>query len=214
MAELPWLRRFIEPLNKSGVEYMVTGSVAAMAHGEPRLTIDVDIVVHMEEAQVAAFLEAYAGSNFYCPPRETICKEIRRGHGGHFNIIENNQMMKANFFVAASDPLHRWALERTEPLMDLDYSMRVAPLEYVFIRKLEWIKAGGGPDRHTRDIASAIAVSGDSIDLDFVHAEIQARSLQGGWAEVERRLALMAEAEKMFEEERRRAAGGDESARP
>jgi len=166
----------------------------------------------MEEAQVAAFLEAYVGPDFYCPPRETICEEIRRGHGGHFIIIESSQLMKADFFVAASDPLHRWALERTEPLTDLDYSMRVAPLEYVFIRKLEWIKAGGGPDRHARDIASAIAVSGDSIDLDFVHAEIEARSLQVGWAEVEQRLALMAEAEKMFDAERRRGAGGDEPA--
>jgi len=36
---------FIRPLNRIGVRYLVSGSVAAILYGEPRLTHDVDFVV-------------------------------------------------------------------------------------------------------------------------------------------------------------------------
>ena len=36
---------FVRPLNQLGVRYLVSGSVAAILYGEPRLTRDVDCVV-------------------------------------------------------------------------------------------------------------------------------------------------------------------------
>lgn len=39
-----WLL-FVRPLNPLGVRYLISGSVAAMLYGEPRLTHDVDFVV-------------------------------------------------------------------------------------------------------------------------------------------------------------------------
>ncbi len=42
---------FIGPINRLGLEYMVTGAVAAIVYGEPRLTHDIDVVA----AQVALY---------------------------------------------------------------------------------------------------------------------------------------------------------------
>jgi hypothetical protein len=36
---------FVEPLERSAFPYMITGSVAAMIYGMPRLTHDVDLVL-------------------------------------------------------------------------------------------------------------------------------------------------------------------------
>jgi ABC-type microcin C transport system permease subunit YejB len=36
---------FIRPLIATGLPYAVTGSVASMAYGEPRLTNDIDLVL-------------------------------------------------------------------------------------------------------------------------------------------------------------------------
>jgi hypothetical protein len=38
----------IRPLNELEISYMVTGSVAAMLYGEPRLTHDVDLVLQIQ----------------------------------------------------------------------------------------------------------------------------------------------------------------------
>ena len=38
---------FIRPLNRLSIPYMVTGSAASMAYGEPRMTHDIDLVVEL-----------------------------------------------------------------------------------------------------------------------------------------------------------------------
>ena len=43
---------FVRPLNRANIRYMVTGSVAAIFYGEPRLTHDVDLVAFLNEADI------------------------------------------------------------------------------------------------------------------------------------------------------------------
>lgn len=53
MALPDWIGTFIEPLDRLGIVYMVTGSVGAMAYGEPRMTTDVDIILRLAPGQGA-----------------------------------------------------------------------------------------------------------------------------------------------------------------
>jgi hypothetical protein len=39
---------FVRPLNRAGIRYVISGSVAAIFYGEPRLTHDVDFVVFLK----------------------------------------------------------------------------------------------------------------------------------------------------------------------
>ena len=80
---------FVERLAAAGVDYMVTGSVAAMVYGEPRLTHDVDLVVALPVAQIRAFVAAFPGEEFYCAPEEVIRVEAARHQRGHFNVIHH-----------------------------------------------------------------------------------------------------------------------------
>ena len=43
------LEVFIAPLEQAEIPYFVTGSVASIFYGEPRLTHDVDIVVYLNK---------------------------------------------------------------------------------------------------------------------------------------------------------------------
>ena len=47
---------FVEPLNRAGIPYMVTGSVAGVVYGEPRLTHDVDLVVELDAHRIEDFI--------------------------------------------------------------------------------------------------------------------------------------------------------------
>ena len=42
---------FVSPLNRAGMEYMVTGGLAAVVYGHPRLTLDVDLVIRLAPRQ-------------------------------------------------------------------------------------------------------------------------------------------------------------------
>src|SRR5713101_6764479 len=52
VSEPDLIQLFAQPLNRSGVRYLVSGSVAAMLYGEPRVTHDIDFVVFLRSEQV------------------------------------------------------------------------------------------------------------------------------------------------------------------
>src|SRR5204863_3015846 len=65
-------------LDAAGIDDMVTGSVASMVCGEPRLTHDVDLVLALPLESVPALVDAFPGDAFYCPPAEVMRLEIAR----------------------------------------------------------------------------------------------------------------------------------------
>lgn len=171
---------FTSQLNKLGVRYMVTGSVAMVTYGEPRLTHDVDMIVVLDREQIPQLREAFPPSEFYCPPAEVIVVEAARELGGHFNIIHHATGFKADLFLSGRDPLHAWGLARSR-LLDIEgESLRVAPPEYVIIRKLEYFRDGGS-EKHMRDIRSILASSSELIRHADLEEQITARGLQEVW---------------------------------
>jgi hypothetical protein len=54
MPEPDPLAPFLGPLERLGLPYRVTGSIAASVYGEPRLTADVDVVLLAKVADIAA----------------------------------------------------------------------------------------------------------------------------------------------------------------
>jgi hypothetical protein len=50
---------FVRPLNRLGVRYIVSGSVAAILYGEPRLTHNVDFVVFLRNEDVGRLRQVF-----------------------------------------------------------------------------------------------------------------------------------------------------------
>jgi hypothetical protein len=48
MPEHDLFRIFVSRLNKLSIPYMITGAVASIIYGEPRLTNDIDLVINMK----------------------------------------------------------------------------------------------------------------------------------------------------------------------
>ena len=59
------LRFAIEILERMKLPYVVTGSMASIMFGEPRLTNDIDIVVRLPASQVKEFCRQFPEDQFY-----------------------------------------------------------------------------------------------------------------------------------------------------
>jgi len=59
------LQKIAGALEHLDIPYIVTGSVASMAYGEPRLTNDIDIVAAIEERHIAGLLSAFPADEYY-----------------------------------------------------------------------------------------------------------------------------------------------------
>jgi hypothetical protein len=54
---------------------MITGAVASIIYGEPRLTNDIDMVIDLKPGDIGQFANYFPIEDFYCPPPEVIIKK-------------------------------------------------------------------------------------------------------------------------------------------
>jgi hypothetical protein len=186
MPEANLFLMFTQRLNALGVPYMVSGSVAVIIYGEPRLTHDVDLITVLDREHIARLPEAFPAAEFYCPPTEVIELEAAREQRGHFNIVHHETGFKADVYLHGRDPLHAWGLARARQLEVEGQLFVVAPPEYVIIRKLEFYREGGS-EKHLRDIRSMLDTSPDAIHRADLEQQIAARGLQESWRRVQER---------------------------
>ena len=186
MPEANLFLLFTQLLNKLGVAYMVSGSVAVIIYGAPRLTHDVDLIVVLDRSHIGRLQELFPPEQFYCPPAEVIAVEAAREQRGHFNIIHHETGFKADLYLSGRDPLHAWGLARARRLEVEGQVLVVAPPEYVILRKLEYYREGGS-EKHLRDIRSMLDTSPKAINIAELEQQIAARGLQEAWQQVQKR---------------------------
>jgi hypothetical protein len=181
VAEPGLLDLFVRPLHAAGIAYFVTGGVATIVYGEPRFTRDIDLVLAVRPGDAERFLSLWPEGEFYAPPIEVFEAESGRVEHGHFNVVHVESGLAADCYVAGDDPLHAWAFERVQTF-DVDgLPVRVAPVEYVIVRKLSYF-ARSGSTRHLEDIARMRRVQGDAIDVAAVEAWVRTLGLEAAWA--------------------------------
>lgn len=176
---------FIEPLERIGVPYMVTGAVASVIYGDPRFTRDIDIVLALEVADLAKLESVFEGGDFYVPPREVLEAECGRVEGGRFNVIHRGTALRADIYLAGSDPLHAWAFDRRLRIEVDEVDVWVAPIEYVILRKLQYYELSDS-DRHLRDIAMMLRISGEKVDQESLTAWLSRLDLTDIYARAQR----------------------------
>lgn len=180
MLEVNLFLVFLDRLNKSNLSYMVTGSVASIIYGEPRMTHDIDLVLKLYAKDIKKFINLFPSHQFYCPPEDIIKTEIARETRGHFNIIHHESGFKADMYPIGQDELHKWAMLKRQEVKVGQSNIWIAPPVYVIIRKLQYYKEGGSP-KHLRDINRMLEVSSDSIDKSTLNQMIVKYNLSDVW---------------------------------
>lgn len=182
MHETDLFTLFTKPLDEAGLDYFVTGSVASMVYGEPRLTLDVDIILTLAQSDLKKLTAAFPENLFYIPPLEVLRIEAARPQRGHFNLLHHDSGYKADIYLAGSDPLHAWAFQHRRQI-DLDgTSMWFAPPEYVIVRKLQFYREGGS-EKHLRDIRAMLDHT--TPDLVTLNRFIEESALASEWHAVQ-----------------------------
>lgn len=59
------LRYLVTALEEVGVPYAIGGSIASIAYGEPRSTLDIDVVASLDATTVVGFCRRFPPGDFY-----------------------------------------------------------------------------------------------------------------------------------------------------
>ena len=182
MPEPNLFQIFTSRFNQADINYMVTGSVAAIIYGQPRLTHDVDLVVDLHRDQVQKLLDQFPQDTFYCPPEEVIRIEIARETRGHFNLIHHDTAFKADIYPISSERLHRWAIANRRKVVVAEDSLWLAPPEYVIVRKLQYYREGTSP-KHLIDIQNMFEFSPDLVHSEYLLGFIEEYDLHNEFSQ-------------------------------
>lgn len=67
-------RALLQALNKEGVDFILVGGAAAIAHGSVRLTLDLDVVYSRHPRSLKSLVEALAPSHPYLRKSRPDCR--------------------------------------------------------------------------------------------------------------------------------------------
>lgn len=162
----------VEHLNRHGVPYAITGSVASGVHGEPVQSQDVDIALRILPSQARA-LAASLPDRFYRSAEHL--EEVAR-EGGIANLIDSWTGLKIDLSVLENTPYFNDVMAR-RVLMPFDPqgpSFYVVTAEDIILMKLLWRRYS----RSEKQWSNALSVARvKRAALDWKYLLDQAHSL-------------------------------------
>ena len=171
------LEKLRAALDTVGIPYFVTGSFASSAHGIPRSTNDIDIVISPSREQLEAFLAQFPDSDF-ATSREDAFDALK--HRSQFNIIDYATMWKVDVILRQHTPFDASRFARREIVEIAGVSLPTASAEDILITKLWWAKLGES-ERQIVDAAGILKVQGSSLNLDYIDRWVAVLELDKQW---------------------------------
>jgi hypothetical protein len=176
-----FVRRVVEVLESAGIKYMLAGSVASMAYGEPRMTQDVDVIAALRYGDIAALCRQFPFPEYY------VSEEAARraiATGGQFNIIHPSSGNKVDMVMAQPTAWGDSEMARRQRVKVFpDLEPYLASPEDVIIGKMLYYQEGGS-EKHTRDITGILRMRKGMVDHSYIEKWARELGLSDIWRSI------------------------------
>jgi hypothetical protein len=181
MEQSELLKYLINCLERLNIPYFITGAIASIAYGEPRLTNDIDVVAEMNEAHVPKFIACFPAEEFYLD-EDSIRTAIRQKQ--QFNIIHPASGLKIDIMISKGDDFDQSRFARKKRLRPIEEAeANFSSPEDLIIIKLAYYKEGSS-EKHIRDVLGILKISAKIIDFDYLSYWVKRLNLKSVWEAV------------------------------
>lgn len=136
MNEIDIVRDVSRKFEQSGIDYMLTGSMAMNYYAQPRMTRDIDVVVAIKPNDVEPVVALFQPE--YYVSKESIRESIE--HESIFNLIHHESVIKVDCIVRKQNEYRKVEFERRQKVSILDFTTYIVSKEDLIISKLFWSK--------------------------------------------------------------------------
>jgi hypothetical protein len=176
----------IEAVQAAGINYLIGGAVAAWAWGEPRSTMDVDVVIDLPFEAIPALSRELEKRDMLVPVDIILDTLTEERNDLPIHAIHIQSGFKADLYpLRPQDELRRSALQRR---VSVDFG---PPLGVVYVHSPEdlivykiWYFSLSQQTKHVRDIAAILKSIGSEIDFKYIQTWIARLGLSSTWQEL------------------------------
>ncbi len=181
-----YVKLVLEALEAAGVEYMIGGAVASWAWGEPRATMDLDLVADIPLTRVESLSRELEKRDMLVPADIILSTILETRADLPINAIHLHTGLKADIFpMREHDVLRQQAWSRRQ-LVDLGPDLGEVYLhspEDLILYKL-WYYSLSRQTKHPRDIGSIIKSVGETLDFEYIATWAAQLGLTALWQEL------------------------------
>ena len=169
--------RVVQALEALEIRYLIGGSLASTVHGEPRATLDSDLVAELQPQHAQPLIAILQGEFYLDEMALRNAIQDKRS----FNLIHLPTMFKVDVFVAKNRPFDQAQLSRAMPQLiatNPDRYANVASAEDTILAKLAWYRQGGDvSERQWRDVLGIVKVQGERLDWEYLTQQATALAI-------------------------------------
>ncbi len=172
------MRDVVDALEERSIPWYLTGSEALAAYGEPRQTLDTDLVLATTPEALGSLASALSARWTYAEP-------IHVGGRWMASLIDRDALAKVDLVIRDADP---WGAEALRRRRRWDHPVHgqvwVSTLEDLILAKLEW--SDGTSELQLRDCRRLLALNAGVVDDAYLERWAAALGLSARLEEVRR----------------------------
>ena len=154
------LKDFTERLEKLGIAYMLTGSMAMIGYAVMRLTNDINIVMKVADTDAGKIIREFE-PDYYVPQgrvRDAVSRKFT------FNLLHRMTLVKIDCVIRKDDEFQITAFSRRRKVDFSGFEVLIISKEDLILSKLNWAKKTRS-EMQMRDVAGIIR---NGYDVNYV----------------------------------------------
>lgn len=178
-----FVRSVLDALEAAGVPYMIGGAVAVWAWGEPRATLDLDLVVDIPLEAIQRLSTELEERDMHVPADLILDAILEDRADLPINAIHMYTGLKAEMYLVRPDDALRQSAMNRRQLVDMGPDLGTVYLhspEDLILYKLMYYGLSQ-QTKHLRDIRSMLASLEDQLDRAYVTGWAQRLGLNALW---------------------------------
>lgn len=166
------LIKIVKILEKLNIAYFITGGFAVSLWGRPRSTLDIDVVIKLQEPQIKALINSLRGLSVAGYIEEDTIREALQ-EGGEFNFVHPESGIKVDFWIAKKDTASQTEFKRKVAKKIDGHPVYFISPEDLILSKLWWYKESNS-SRHLEDAESVLKNS--RVDIKYIKKKAELQS--------------------------------------
>ncbi|MBI3044434.1 MAG: hypothetical protein HYY78_16555 [Betaproteobacteria bacterium] len=171
-AELEVLHDATTRLERAGIPYMITGSIALSYYAQPRMTRDIDLVAELSGRDAKSVATLFAPD--YYVSEADVASAI--ASAGMFNVLHLGKLVKLDFIVRKDTPYRRHEFGSRKRVRMPGFEAWIVSREDLILSKLAWAKDSNS-EMQLRDVQALLAGGADRTYLERWAGELSVMDL-------------------------------------